>query len=344
MEFFKKSIVLKQTEKGYSQDGKLLSGIARVEIESGVTDFYLTLINALPLQDAVFKAGVLNGKVLTVLELGKRPTSLHSTLENFNEKEGFAVGLFVEKDDIPLTIAFAKEQSCNLSLTDFKKAVAEKCLLERKSKQKSAVIATDITTDITTEPQPVQEKTALSPYDDEAVATVNYYDLDRENDEFDKIKEIKDVRYEDELSFVGSQEKTQQVADFSNCFSDETDLDFRAKTEKEQPYYRTVEKELNNIFGRFPAETCLETMFPESKFAKINYSSDKYYVVGLVKENGKEKYICYGVPGTYSPEPPEELKGYCSFIPLSVFCLKGDGYWMMFQDAVSGKCINCTTF
>ena len=336
MEFFKKSIVLKQTEKGYSLDGKHLSGIARVEIESGVCDFYLTLINALTLTDATFKAGILNGKAITVLELGKRPSSAHFSLDGFKEKDGFAVGLFVEKDDIPITVAFAKDSSCDLTLTDFKKAIAEKCLSDRKTKQKTVSFAE--------ETKPEQSTLLKTPYDDEAVATVNYYDLDGENNEFLDLKEKEDVRYKNELPFIDSQEKAQQVADLPNCFSDEADLDFRTELKEEQPYYRTVEKELDNIFGKFPAETCLENMFPESRFAKINYSNDKYYVVGLIKERGAEKYICYGVPGTYSPEPPKELKGYCSFIPLSVFCLDGEGYWMMFQDAVSGKCINCTTF
>lgn len=62
-------------------------------------------------------------------------------------------------------------------------------------------------------------------------------------------------------------------------------------------------------------------------------------MVGLVKEDGKEKYICYGVPDKYSTNPPETLKDCASFIPLSVFNLKGDGYWMMLQDAVTENCI-----
>ena len=45
------------------------------------------------------------------------------------------------------------------------------------------------------------------------------------------------------------------------------------------------------------------------------------------------------MPSVYSETPPKELDGYCSFIPLSVFDMKGDGFWMMFQDAVTGECI-----
>ena len=72
---------------------------------------------------------------------------------------------------------------------------------------------------------------------------------------------------------------------------------------------------------------------------KINYSQSGYYVVGVINENKTPKYICYGVPAVYSKTPPKELDGFCTFIPLSIFSLDGDGFWMMFQDAVTGECI-----
>ena len=61
--------------------------------------------------------------------------------------------------------------------------------------------------------------------------------------------------------------------------------------------------------------------------------------MGVIKEDNLPKYICYGVPGAYSETPPKELDGYCTFIPLSVFDIMGDGFWMMFQDAITGECI-----
>ena len=66
----------------------------------------------------------------------------------------------------------------------------------------------------------------------------------------------------------------------------------------------------------------------------------EYYTVGLIYDQKKPAYICYGVPGKYSKEPPKELKGYCSYLPLSLFDLGGDGYWMMYQNADSGECVH----
>ena len=71
----------------------------------------------------------------------------------------------------------------------------------------------------------------------------------------------------------------------------------------------------------------------------MNYAEGKYYTVGLIRLDGLPRYICYGVPGKYSLHPPNELAGYCSFLPLSLFDLKGDGYWMLYQDADTGDAV-----
>ena len=180
------------------------------------------------------------------------------------------------------------------------------------------------------------------PYDDEVLATENYFSYD------DKI--IKDeengydnAEFQDELPFDRDQKKANEGGKNSDSAQDETAFTDGEKLRsglEDRPYYLSVRKELESVFSRFPHEKSLEQTLPNSVFVKIRYSKDKFYVVGLIKEEGVEKYLCYGVPATYSPDPPKELKGYCSFIPLSVFDLSGDGYWMMFQDAVSGKCIH----
>ena len=46
MDYSKDVLILKQTVMGYSLDGKTLSGIFRLEQESGVYAFFLTTINA----------------------------------------------------------------------------------------------------------------------------------------------------------------------------------------------------------------------------------------------------------------------------------------------------------
>lgn len=359
MNFIKRSIVLKEIESGFSIGTKSLSGIARLEFESGVLDFYLTLVSIRPIDNGEYFVGILNDQNnMSLLNLGKRPSSFHSMLEPFDPSNGFAIGLILIKDDIPLTIAFAKEQTFNLSLTDFKRALADKCLSTHKFKLKEPSPTNppiyephpDDTPNAPIE-EPIDEPTEtplddkiFNVYNDEAVATENYFDFSDVETKLNLIKEydFASLQPENELPFNQSQEKAEECTNFPDRAQNETNLNFGKKTEKERPYYQSVQTELNAVLNKFPPEENLNKLFHDGKFVKVNYSKEKYYVVGIIKENGKEKYLCYGVPGKFSPNPPKELAGYCSFIPLSVFDLSGEGYWMMFQDAISGKCINAS--
>ncbi len=170
-------------------------------------------------------------------------------------------------------------------------------------------------------------------YDDEAVATENYYEAEAGENENDGIQLKNELPY-----FGGKKEEGKESADAYRAQNEEDFGDGEEYSES-RPYYLTVKEELNEIFSKFPEETSLKKLFPDSEFSRVNYSADKFYVVGLIKESGEEKYICYGVPGAYSENAPEELAPYCSFIPVSIFDLSGDGYWMMFQSATTGECI-----
>ena len=264
-------------------------------------------------------------------------------------------------------MAFAREDGFDFTLCDFKKAGAEKCLNDTKEneKQSSNTPTTPQATKKMEEieptikppypPAPNPDPTATPPeefpspkaesqnaYDDEAVATENYYELDDEiTQKLNAVKEMtyEKVRIEDGNPYIASTQEKTQVGNYFDFAQNETDFIESGKSENEQPFFLTVRDELDELFKKFPKEDSLEKTFLNSRWAKVYYSKDKYYVVGLVKEYDKEKYICYGVPAVYSKNPPKELDGYCTFIPLSVFNLNGDGFWMMFQDAVTGKCI-----
>ena len=64
-----------------------------------------------------------------------------------------------------------------------------------------------------------------------------------------------------------------------------------------------------------------------------------YYVFGVVSEDGQPKYICFAVPEPYRETPPETLRGFTQFVPRDPLRPYGDGYFMMFQSAVSGRTI-----
>lgn len=120
----------------------------------------------------------------------------------------------------------------------------------------------------------------------------------------------------------------------------------RAFSEPEKPpakqpprYYAKVQGDLRALFEQYPPEEELAACIPYSRWAKIAFARGKHYAVGVISDEGRPQYICYGVPAERLSEPPKALRGFCSFMPLSVFDLHGKGYWMMFQDADTGECI-----
>lgn len=329
MDYSKKILVLKQVTDGFSVSGKSVSGIFRLETENGVATLSLSVINLSAVNGGCFYLFFMDDKkVLYTFELGKRPFSITKVLEICPcVDKGLAVGISFIKDNLPVLIAFATENRNVIDMSDFKKAVTDKCISERRKSK--------------TEPQTVYEKPEEK-YDDEIVATENYY-LNDENFE-DKLNIIERMDYEYVRNENGepynrSEKKAQEKLSDNSCLQNETDGDGGKNFNEQNPYYRTAKHDLDLLFCKFPAEETLTRSVANSKWVRVHYSDSKYYVVGLIKECGREKYICYGVPARYSKEPPKELKGFCSFIPLSVFDLKGDGYWMMFQDAVTGECV-----
>ena len=106
-------------------------------------------------------------------------------------------------------------------------------------------------------------------------------------------------------------------------------------------YYDTVKEEIEKLFGRFPHEPALEDLITDSRFVRVQYDErGKYYVVGVVYDQRDPAFICYGVPEPYAPAPPKELSGFSAFVPKNPAKPYGDGYFMMFQSAVTGQTLS----
>lgn len=326
MSFFRKVLILKQIEKGFSSCEKSVSGIVTIETECGVNTLFLSLTNFKTISNGEYHFAICDndGKFYS-FPLPSRPTSLQKTLDtplNFNGK--VQVGVYFLLDELPLLIAFGSDVNSAVSYSPFCKKIAEKCVQIKKETERNQEIISSI-------------------YNDEAVATENYFELDRDINEKIKLLGQNDnetISNEDVLSSYCKQEQTQEKHSTSNGFENETNACDCKKYSQSNPYYDYAKRELDEIFSKFEEEKDLKRLFVDSKWAKINYSSDKYYVVGVINKNSKPKYICYGVPDVYRVSAPPELDGYCSFLPLSVFDVKGKGYWMMYQDAITGKRID----
>ncbi len=167
-----------------------------------------------------------------------------------------------------------------------------------------------------------------SSYDDEMIADENYY-------EFSDV-DIKNLRVKDDNG-----EKNEDAGIFGEASSGQEEKGDEHRGDEDEKreggfFFEKVGADVNEIFKSNPREEDLEKMVFSSRWAKVIYSDNKFYVVGVIYNNSLPEYICYGVPGNYG-EKPENLSGFCSFIPSSPFALKSEGYWVMFQSAANGK-------
>lgn len=330
MGLISKSSILHQTEQGFSYNNKQVSAIVRIEQDDGITTLFCSPVNFVPKSNGEYILYVYQESVsLIEYTLGSVPSSFNITLsESFDINKEYCVGIFFISNNLPLSVAYS---NCGnpFKISTITKAVSDRLI----EKQKLSPISE-------TKIKDNDLKSINDIYNDEAVATENFYATDSNLKE--KLKAVEELQNElCKHKDFGRDCPIQEVPNKDNV---ETEKQFNeenppsSQRDNKEPYFLKVKDELTAIFNKFPHEERLERNYYKSQFAKIPYSENKFYIVGVMYQAGIEKYICYGVPANKN-NPPKELEGYASFIPLSVFNLNGDGYYMMFQDALTGECI-----
>ena len=374
MDYTKKLIVLKQTENSFN-NRLPLTALARIEIENGVGEFHFSIVNFVREPNAKYYVLLVDslGKHFE-FELKDNATTIYSHFLTLPDLEkGVALGFYSVNNFLPLTLAFGSEKGAT-SLESFKKIIAEKCLVlhkeqsktpkneqfsAKKEKQQSCdnfnesddFLGCEKNTQFNDKRcnENTCQNTSQAVYNDEVVATSDYYLLDEQIQQ--KLKALRDYEneklpYEDELSYSQNEQETEKEPSLFSAYENETSASMRKenleeflKDETQENYLDKVKSQLDNLFLTNPEEQDLQNLFLGSKWAKIYYTQEKFYVVGLITLQKDKKYICYGVPSIYSKEPPKALKGYATFVPKSVFDMHGEGYWLMFQDTLTGKCV-----
>ena len=109
--------------------------------------------------------------------------------------------------------------------------------------------------------------------------------------------------------------------------------------EGEIEFFQRLKPQIDKLFEKFPSETNLQRLMPDSKWVKVDYEDDgDFYVFGLLYDPlGQVKYVCYGVPAIYEENPPEELSGFPVWLPLDKENDSRFGYWLTYQDASTGE-------
>lgn len=143
-------------------------------------------------------------------------------------------------------------------------------------------------------------------YEQFVASTDNFY----EGEDVSRLKSQADGRY-------------KSVADYSTAF----ERYYAAGLNSD--YYQSVKNEIGKVFLQFPPYYPLIKKYVDSFFVRIDFpSSDKYFVLGVLEENGIIRYICYGLPAEQEGLSDKDFI-YVDNSPVP--------FWMLFQDAQTGQ-------
>lgn len=133
-------------------------------------------------------------------------------------------------------------------------------------------------------------------------------------------------------------EPSEQVEEVESISKSEEEFDSKKEFEKYQSkiFFERVESQVNNLLNKNEKDGLLEDIIPNGRFCKVNLE-DGHYVFGVIYEEDKPRYLCYGVPGVGGTNPPKELEGFCQWLPIDLENVEGEGYYISYQDAFSGE-------
>lgn len=147
---------------------------------------------------------------------------------------------------------------------------------------------------------------------------------------------LKNQNLDDFLDSVISLEQ-----DDDNVIYDENSSHLEENKTDQNTFYDRISYQIEKMFASNEQEKLLDEIIPNSKFCRVEFDDKTgHYVFGIVYESAHPKYLCYGVPAKKDSKPPKELSGFYQWLPVDVENDSGDGYYMMYQDALTGKNIS----
>ena len=318
MNYIKKMCILRQVKQGFSGDGKTLSGLVKAEQYGKNLAVEVSVINFAPLSIGEYYCIIADarGRTETLSLLGK---SFFNILTELDISSGFcAVICYINNDITP--VAYGINGNDNY---DFKKIV-------NSTLPPSFYKKVDETA--TTESVEIKEKLIEKPvnYDDETVADCNYFkESENEQQRLSKIDE--NAPYQS-----GAEIKETEIGVCETAYDDAENLRHPFEAD-DDAYYLSVKAEIDELFSKYPKDERLKNAFSCSEWVEIS-EEDKRYLLGIIYDDGKAKYICYALPTNEPNSPPNEIKDFCVFIPLSAFD-EQSGFFVIFQSATTGACV-----
>ena len=358
MNYIKKMCILRQVRQGFSGDGKALSGLVKIEQYGKNLAVEVSIINFAPLVTGEYYCLLSDGKGKTEM-LSLRGKSLFNLLSDLDISAGFcAVVCYVKTEITPIAYGINGNGSydwraiLNSTLPPvFPRTIKEQALsqtVQNTVKNEDIIINNtkntppmSVSNDFAPifSPKTNEQATPLDPsptttlYDDERVVTEDYFQKEQEyeQDEFNEI--IENAHTQSATEKQDAKERTDAQENGN------ADSILRPIALDPDGYYLHVKAEIDELFSAYPRDKTLNGAFSCSEWVRVKGTEkEPQYLVGVLYDDGKAKYICYALAAEDKNSPPEEIKNVCSFVPVSAL-KQNEGFFVIFQSAATGECI-----
>ncbi len=364
MNYIKKMCILRQIRQGFSGDGKALSGLIKIEQYGKNLAVEVSVINFAPLSSGEYYCLLSDGKGKTEM-LALRGKSLFNLLSDLDISTGFCgIICYVKNDVVPIAYGIngnksydwrtilnatlppvfprSKQSQIHTEIAANEPPMYEVTPQKRDPSPDSAPMPSPKTEEpIMTPPQdappsprelPEAKKQKNAAYNDETVATENYYEENK--DERQQSQKISQNAQSESTTEIQGEKKGLDVAKNDDAAHVRRSI----KTDPDG-YYYSVKEEIDRLFKTYPKDKTLSNAFLESAWVRVKGSAkEPQYLVGVLLNEGKVRYICYALAAEDKSSPPEEIKNVCTFVPVSVYD-DTKGFFVIFQSAATGECV-----
>ncbi len=314
MNYLKKICIFKEISSGYTYNGKPLSGMLKCEKVNSTITLSLSVCGLAPNKKGSYFLVVGKASLFEVFEIdcGDYSTKIYEDIIDITSP--FCAGIIIAQENKVLCYASTPDyKGKSQDVLDFFNAKRLAISNEQDLLEKEIENA-------------LRGEQEASTYEDDTLATENYYenaDVDLKNL---SVKELNDIKANQNEAFDKQNFKQEKTKDFKNdpCIYDEDSCECF-----------TAIEDVENVLSCFPRYKDLEQAVYGSVWVTVPLDKGEYYFGKA--QIGEEKYLCYAVKGQRD-ECPEELKALACFIPCAPF-KPDEGYFVMFQDADSGKVI-----
>lgn len=338
MNYYKKTCILRQVRQGFSGDGKTLSGLVKIEQYGKNVSVEVSILNFAPLSAGEYYCLLADGFNHTEL-LPLRGKSIFNIVSALDVSSGFcAIICFVKDEVLPICYGVNGQERYEwrkILETAFPPP-RQKAWAGTQRSDESAITShvDEQNFDGSNDSRlPVKKQDKPQNYDDELLAEKDYYKQEKDNESERDYENGKNAQIKG-----GVEEKDGERGNATQENDDGQDVLHPFETNSDG-YYQSVKKEIDELFARYPKDETLNGVFSCSEWVRVKGEENApQYLVGVVYENWKAKYICYALPSENGETPPDEIKDVCSFVPVTPFD-DTVGFFVIFQSASTGECI-----